>query len=722
MAIVTQSTRCTVDIVTPASTHVTFTTDEPQRDLLHVETQKDINQACGSFTLTFAPTVDERGRTWDERIPMRSLVTIQMERPDEPDMPQVESTVMIGITDTHAHTEDWRQAQPQRRSTISGREIACIMLDAELWFHQALEGQPGVIGAQVAAAGLERIRLQWQPDLAGSGDDPRDTLAAILQYFLLGGFTPSATRKVSPAPKTEGKGQEAVINLQFPERALDTLLVLNKSAWSLFEDGVTVAIANNSAFVGSVWNYLHIFIDESFQEFFSRVEKGASYLYFRGKPFKKTPVTQGTRFVENDPTLQTLFLEPRWVLAAALAYQSSSVYNVFWCQPMGMQRYLDKTGFKYLIPPEMLTDARHPSFVGRYGLRVMNVDSPYLPALQPPTPVPGSSQSGLAPKAAAPVTPTVPAAPANFLPLPAVDVSKVPSTARIPAEKLNPTKQYYATLAAQIAKEQGVPESMVPSFLANIEQESGWNPDAKGPTNDLGIAQFTPGTAAAYGLIKDGVDYRTDAVRALTASAQYWRDLTKALGPNPDLVAAGYNAGQGAVQRAGGVPASAATHVANVKRRLPFYTSNNTPSAQPSASPPTAPAPRVAPGSATAAPPPASGTPIQPVVDVAKRWSKYLRAWYDSGPILAVGSFTVRGHPSWNVGHRLVMIDERGEREFYIEGVGHRYDLRSGHYVTSLRVTRGWYTDERPARVPPAGVLDDLTAGTIEQTPLTGGD
>ena len=97
-------------------------------------------------------------------------------------------------------------------------------------------------------------------------------------------------------------------------------------------------------------------------------------------------------------------------------------------------------------------------------------------------------------------------------------------------------------------------------------------------------------------------------------------------------------------------------------------------------------------------------------------------AWYDSGALLAVGTYTVRGHPAWNVGHRLVHIDDRGEREFYIEGVGHRYDMRSGLYVTTLRVTRGWYTDERPARVPPASVADDLTAGVIEQTPLTGGD
>ena len=280
--------------------------------------------------------------------------------------------------------------------------------------------------------GLEGLRLQWNPDLAGSGDDPRDTLSKILQYFLLGGFTPNASQKVTPTPKDGGAKQEAVINLQFPERALDTLLVLNKDAWTLFEEGVTVAIANNSAFVGSIWNYLHIFIDESFQEFFTRMERGASYIHFRGKPFKTTPVTAGTRFADDVPTMDTLTLDPSWILTAALAYQSSSVYNVFWCQPMGMARYLDKSGLKYLIPPAMVTDPQHSSFVGRYGLRVMNVGSPYLPALQPPQPVPGAAQTGVAPKAASPVKPQPSSA--GVAPLPTIDLAQLPLSARIPGE------------------------------------------------------------------------------------------------------------------------------------------------------------------------------------------------------------------------------------------------------------------------------------------------
>jgi len=87
---------------------------------------------------------------------------------------------------------------------------------------------------------------------------------------------------------------------------------------------------------------------------------------------------------------------------------------------------------------------------------------------------------------------------------------------------------------------------------------------------------------------------------------------------------------------------------------------------------------------------------------LATKWAGILRAWYDHGSQLSMGSLIVRGHPAWNIGHRLVTTDARGEREFYIEGVSHRYDIRTGMYTVALRVTRGWYLD---------GKTDELLMG-----------
>ena len=71
---------------------------------------------------------------------------------------------------------------------------------------------------------------------------------------------------------------------------------------------------------------------------------------------------------------------------------------------------------------------------------------------------------------------------------------------------------------------------MVPSFLANIDQESQFNPDAVSPTGVVGMAQVTVATGKLYGQVN-----RNDPVQSLTAGARYWRDLIKTFGPNPAL-------------------------------------------------------------------------------------------------------------------------------------------------------------------------------------------
>ncbi len=88
-----------------------------------------------------------------------------------------------------------------------------------------------------------------------------------------------------------------------------------------------------------------------------------------------------------------------------------------------------------------------------------------------------------------------------------------------------------------------------PALLAaQLMAESGFDPNAGSPAGAQGIAQFMPGTAAAYGL-----DNPFDPVAAIEAQAHLMSDLLRQFG-SPELALAAYNAGPGAVEPCNCVP------------------------------------------------------------------------------------------------------------------------------------------------------------------------
>jgi hypothetical protein len=86
-------------------------------------------------------------------------------------------------------------------------------------------------------------------------------------------------------------------------------------------------------------------------------------------------------------------------------------------------------------------------------------------------------------------------------------------------------------------------------LAAQLGAESNFDPDAVSPAGAQGIAQFMPATAAAYGL-RDPFD----PVAAIAAQARLMAELLEDFGSIP-LALAAYNAGPGAVEACGCVPA-----------------------------------------------------------------------------------------------------------------------------------------------------------------------
>jgi soluble lytic murein transglycosylase-like protein len=85
---------------------------------------------------------------------------------------------------------------------------------------------------------------------------------------------------------------------------------------------------------------------------------------------------------------------------------------------------------------------------------------------------------------------------------------------------------------------------------AVIETESNWNPSAVSRKGALGLMQLVPTTAQRFG-VNDAFSPKQN----VDAGVKYLKTLLERYNGNLDMALAAYNAGEGAVDRAHGVPA-----------------------------------------------------------------------------------------------------------------------------------------------------------------------
>jgi LysM repeat protein len=104
----------------------------------------------------------------------------------------------------------------------------------------------------------------------------------------------------------------------------------------------------------------------------------------------------------------------------------------------------------------------------------------------------------------------------------------------------------FMSMARRIFREEGIPENV--AWLGQVE--SAWKPTAMSWAAASGLWQFIPGTGAQYGLRRTAhIDKRNSFDEATRASARYLKFLFNRYG-NWELAMAGYNCGEGNVDRA----------------------------------------------------------------------------------------------------------------------------------------------------------------------------
>lgn len=121
----------------------------------------------------------------------------------------------------------------------------------------------------------------------------------------------------------------------------------------------------------------------------------------------------------------------------------------------------------------------------------------------------------------------------------------------------------FAPIVAHAARVHGVDEALV---HAVIFAESSYDPDAISPAGASGLMQLMPATAAQYG-VRD----LFDPAQNVNGGVRVLRDLLARFNGNVELALAAYNAGAGAVIRAGNrVPPRPET-VAYVPKVIDYY-------------------------------------------------------------------------------------------------------------------------------------------------------
>jgi len=134
----------------------------------------------------------------------------------------------------------------------------------------------------------------------------------------------------------------------------------------------------------------------------------------------------------------------------------------------------------------------------------------------------------------------------------AVAVPSASATKLIAFFDISPSYKQVKHHLREASKEHGIELELLQALIAT---ESGFDPTAVSPKGAVGLMQIMPATAERYGVVGDRkgpvarklFDPRTN----VRTGARYLRDLIRMFPGRLELALAAYNAGEGAVQRAG---------------------------------------------------------------------------------------------------------------------------------------------------------------------------
>lgn len=430
----TRITWCNVKIITPDLPHLPTTTYEwdslegvgSLASLINVSVQHGM-QGPNGFTLAFAPEqIDDH--PWSDRIPQYSLVFIEMgSDANDGDDP----TVMVGLTGPAAVSEDF--ASVSRQVTIQGRGIECVMADAGVWLapwldvHDAggnllervagnFQIEAGITGRPMWIRNIYNKFLVDNPGVlgdAGTNDpitevNPLEALVVLIRYYLDNEPT-SVVNLVLPPPYII---RRLLTFGDLGEEAFEPGKLLVPDSWSLVHPKLRMPQTAITPREGPVMGMVEQLIDRMFHDFFVRYERNKARMQHRVKPFQrplpnadrtarfqdavraadeilarvgvKSPTGKSksvgrTQFASDQATVKTLEVTKADLLGVQTRKGMTPIYNAFYVLAGALATVSkDKDEFLANIPPVFSGEPSDLSYVGRFGIRGMKHESPYM--------------------------------------------------------------------------------------------------------------------------------------------------------------------------------------------------------------------------------------------------------------------------------------------------------------------------------------------------------
>jgi soluble lytic murein transglycosylase-like protein len=193
------------------------------------------------------------------------------------------------------------------------------------------------------------------------------------------------------------------------------------------------------------------------------------------------------------------------------------------------------------------TPAHPPALLAAPAAVVSTLEAPKPAAAEAPKPAPA-----VAPPAPASAQKTETPAPAPPLPNPNDEMERLKKAADLLVkvnEALGVPRSPYGKVIYDIAIRHSINPHLV---AALIHVESAFNARAVSPMGAYGLMQLLPETARRFGVTRKKDLFNPK--KNLEAGVRYLKWLTDRFGGDAEKILAAYNAGEGAVERFGGIP------------------------------------------------------------------------------------------------------------------------------------------------------------------------